>query len=576
MSTQTATRSDRRRPLVEEAAGAVNLLESVHYGEMELVEADGGKGKPKQFILKGEFGRADRATENKRFYGRQIVERELSRLTPSIEGRSVYGELDHPQDGRTSLNRVSHLITKLELRDDGVVYGEAVILPTERGRNLQAILSAGGRVGVSSRGFGSVKQNARGESVVQEDFKLVTYDVVADPADKDAWPESFHENRGNLDMPDIANLTESQLREQHPELFEAIEAKAKLALQEENAKLAAENSSLKERAFEAKEQGRVEAVEEAATKTAKLVEEHKQKLADQIRGELMTDPKVAGALTFVENLKDQLRPYLLSEDAEAVVAQKDDEISRLRASVIERDEKISALEQENEALEKMARTAGYRYHLETLVQGDENADLIKHLVGDVSAFQSATEIEERVVGVRAELQTREEERKKQEEQRKKELDKVRSEERAQVEALSAKVNELSTALEKSLKLNNQLALEDYAAERLKNHPRRVAIIEHMEENGAPSSKAAFDHLLDQFRVNKPTEERMESVRARVRGAMHSSGARQSDDPLHESRPRDDDDNVVVLEDVDTPAGRGFNGTGMDLGVLKQLSGIGQG
>jgi hypothetical protein len=120
--------------------------------------------------------------------------REFKRLGPLMEGRGLLGELDHPGDGKTSLKRVSHVITHLEIKEDNSVFGVWEVIPgTTHGKQLQALADANVQLGVSSRGLGSVIRDRQGNSVVQEDFKLLTYDVVADPAVGDAVPEMFYE-----------------------------------------------------------------------------------------------------------------------------------------------------------------------------------------------------------------------------------------------------------------------------------------------------------------------------------------------------------------------------------------------
>ena len=145
------------------------------------------EGEGHKYCAKGEFARAGVPTANKRIYPEPIWKKELNKLQEAIQQRKVFGEVDHA-DGKTKLMRVSHIITKLECRDDGLIYGEAEILDTQNGKQLKAILDGGGAVGVSSRGYGSVQKNEEGMDVVQEDFNLMTFDFVADPANATSYP----------------------------------------------------------------------------------------------------------------------------------------------------------------------------------------------------------------------------------------------------------------------------------------------------------------------------------------------------------------------------------------------------
>lgn len=140
--------------------------------------------------VRGVFQRADVLNENKRVYPRAIWERTLndSSIMESVSARAMFGECDHPADGKTQLKRVSHLITDLEMTDDGTVIGEAEILPTPNGQILQQLFESGARVGISSRGSGSVRNRSDGAKEVCEDFKLSTFDFVARPSTPGALP----------------------------------------------------------------------------------------------------------------------------------------------------------------------------------------------------------------------------------------------------------------------------------------------------------------------------------------------------------------------------------------------------
>lgn len=174
------------------------LIDAVPF-RFSLTE-DSASGK---LVARGPFGYADKPTENRRVYPRHIMERELRRLENVIGARKVFGECDHPADGKTKLSRASHLITGLELDVDGTVAGVAEVMNTQAGQNIRAIYEAGGQIGVSSRGYGSVTRNEDGYDVVQEDFQLDTYDFVADPAQRDAYPDMTTEAKAKPAAPAI-------------------------------------------------------------------------------------------------------------------------------------------------------------------------------------------------------------------------------------------------------------------------------------------------------------------------------------------------------------------------------------
>lgn len=156
------------------------IISDVMPFEYQIVEsANGG------FRVEGVFQRSDVENANKRVYPRNVWEKVLAdnNTQSAMESRAMFGELDHPADGKTSLKRVAHIITDLHLNEDGTVTGGAEILPTPNGQILKTLFESGVQVGISSRGSGSVRDGR-----VQEDFKLSTFDFVARPSTPGAIP----------------------------------------------------------------------------------------------------------------------------------------------------------------------------------------------------------------------------------------------------------------------------------------------------------------------------------------------------------------------------------------------------
>lgn len=165
------------------------LVES-YCGTAALVEGTSSNGP---MIVRGEFARVGHPTQNQRVYPMPIWESEMRRLNSPLKERRWYGELDHPEDGKTMLTRASHIVTKLWLEGDRVM-GEAEILNTPKGQILRALLEAKCPVGVSSRGYGDVVASPQGHQVVQEGFRLDAFDFVGDPADATAFPKVVQES----------------------------------------------------------------------------------------------------------------------------------------------------------------------------------------------------------------------------------------------------------------------------------------------------------------------------------------------------------------------------------------------
>ena len=129
----------------------------------------------------------DRGKENanKRIYTDKLFKERVfnnSAVQWKLKNKMMFGELDHPADGRTSLNRASHIMTKIEEGQNGEILGEAIVLDTAYGKNLKAILEVTDMIGASSRGFGKLKDD--GKTVDESTFEFKTVDFVADPSTK--------------------------------------------------------------------------------------------------------------------------------------------------------------------------------------------------------------------------------------------------------------------------------------------------------------------------------------------------------------------------------------------------------
>ena len=157
--------------------GKPEILVETVVGDIKIHSTEGDR-----LVVRGIFGVCDKKTNNGRVYPRSILEREIKKAQSKIADGLLYGECEHPMNAKTELPRVSHRITKLALTDDGYVVGEAIVLNTPAGNIVKEILLTGGKVGVSSRGIGSLAPLEDGSYLVQEDYNLITYDFVANPA----------------------------------------------------------------------------------------------------------------------------------------------------------------------------------------------------------------------------------------------------------------------------------------------------------------------------------------------------------------------------------------------------------
>ena len=163
----------------------MQLLQDVFIMEnLQVLEEGAGSKKMK---IRGTFQRAEEANNNGRIYPTKVLEGQVSQLQPLIEERRLCGELDHPQNDTVKLSNASHLVTRLDMKN-GEVIGEAEILKTPAGLTAQALINGGVKIGISSRGMGTLSENSDGAKIVNEDFKLVTFDLVADPSTRGAFP----------------------------------------------------------------------------------------------------------------------------------------------------------------------------------------------------------------------------------------------------------------------------------------------------------------------------------------------------------------------------------------------------
>ena len=156
-----------------------------HLEDIEVLTEAKANGD-KKYVIEGIFMQAEKPNRNGRMYPREILESAVNKYVNEqvSRGRAV-GELNHPEGPTINLDKVSHKITELKWDGNNVV-GKATILDTPMGKIVQGLLEGEVRVGVSSRGMGSLV-NKSGVNVVNKDFMLNAVDIVQDPS----APEAF-------------------------------------------------------------------------------------------------------------------------------------------------------------------------------------------------------------------------------------------------------------------------------------------------------------------------------------------------------------------------------------------------
>ena len=189
---------------------AVKLIsEAVEEVEYITEEKDDGG---KNYKIRGIFMQADIKNRNGRVYPMEVLDEEVKKYNKNfIQQNRAFGELGHPDGPTVNLERVSHMITSL--KPDGKNFiGEAKIMDTPMGKIVKNLMDEGAKLGVSSRGMGSLRQKG-GANVVSDDFYLATAaDIVADPSAPNAFVEGIMEgkewvwNNGTLVEAHVADL----------------------------------------------------------------------------------------------------------------------------------------------------------------------------------------------------------------------------------------------------------------------------------------------------------------------------------------------------------------------------------
>jgi len=169
-------------------------LISEHLDNIEFITEDDAEGK-KNYRIKGVFMEADIKNRNNRMYPMNVLEKEVKRYNKEyIQQKRAFGELGHPDGPTVNLERVSHMITKL-YPDGKQFVGEAKVMDTPYGKIVKNLIDEGAKLGVSSRGMGSLEPR-RDMHVVKDDFYLATAaDIVADPSAPNAFVEGIMENK---------------------------------------------------------------------------------------------------------------------------------------------------------------------------------------------------------------------------------------------------------------------------------------------------------------------------------------------------------------------------------------------
>jgi hypothetical protein len=168
------------------------LSEHLTFDQAKVVVESSNEGK--DLYMKGICIQGNVKNANQRVYPTFEINKAVQKISDQIAGgSSVLGEVDHPEDLKINLDRVSHMLTSMWM-DGHNGYGKLKILPTPMGKLVETMLQSGVKLGVSSRGSGNVDEGTGNVS----DFDIITVDVVAQPSAPNAYPTPIYESLLNM------------------------------------------------------------------------------------------------------------------------------------------------------------------------------------------------------------------------------------------------------------------------------------------------------------------------------------------------------------------------------------------
>tara|TARA_Y100000034_G_scaffold123524_1_gene170386 strand:+ start:740 stop:1336 length:597 start_codon:yes stop_codon:yes gene_type:complete len=150
-----------------------------------LTEAEKNFVRDGGMMLSGKLQEADVQNGNGRIYPGPILAREVKKYMGLVKDNRALGELDHPESSIINLANVSHMITEVWM-DGADVMGKAKVLNTPSGQILRTLVESGVKIGISSRGMGSVTEQ-QGKTIVEDDFQLICFDIVSEPSTPNAF-----------------------------------------------------------------------------------------------------------------------------------------------------------------------------------------------------------------------------------------------------------------------------------------------------------------------------------------------------------------------------------------------------
>jgi hypothetical protein len=170
---------------------------------VQVKESDSGK-----LYIEGIFSSAEIMNNNGRKYKRGTLDREVSKVMEKVNNKCLWGELGHPPTPEVNPDKIAILIEHLGWCSDTDLEGRAKVVDTDSGRNAKVLIREG-KLGISSRGLGTVNET---DSYVNEDYNLITWDLVTDPSNNPSWVKGIYEAK------EFEIYTESEKKIVEPEI----------------------------------------------------------------------------------------------------------------------------------------------------------------------------------------------------------------------------------------------------------------------------------------------------------------------------------------------------------------------
>lgn len=197
---------------------------------LSLVEAVNDSGQ-KTLYIEGIFSTHSQKNKNGRMYSKEILSREIDKISEKVKNRTLYGELNHPQSVEINLERAAILVESL-VWDGPHVHGKAFVLETPMGAIIRGCTKYG-LVGVSSRGLGTVGA----DSWVNDDYNMITYDVVSEPSNSPSWvkgiceSKTYYVNESGVIVREEDNITLVDKEDAFKQMLEEMKSEIKLMVE---------------------------------------------------------------------------------------------------------------------------------------------------------------------------------------------------------------------------------------------------------------------------------------------------------------------------------------------------------